>query len=89
MKNQLKTILLLGLLSVALIALGGSLAPRYLTLFVGLALLMNLGAYFFLRPDRARDLSRARGARARRRPWLHAMVEELAGGRGSRPLACS
>ncbi len=77
MKNQLKTVLLLGALSVGLIALGGVLAPSYLFLFVVLALAMNLGAYFFsdrivLRLSRARELPREEA------PWLHAMVEELA-----------
>lgn len=76
MKNQLKTILLLGALSVGLIALGGALAPGHLYLFVGLALVMNLGAYFFsdrivLRMSHARELPREEA------PWLHAMVEEL------------
>jgi Zn-dependent protease with chaperone function len=47
MKNQLKTILLLGALSALLIAIGGALGSGYLYVFTALALIMNLGAYFF------------------------------------------
>ncbi len=47
MYNQLKTILLFGVLSALLLAVGGALAPQALGLFVVLALAMNLGAYFF------------------------------------------
>ena len=46
-KNQLKTILLLGVMSALLVGLGGLVAPSYLYLFAGLAVAMNLGAYFF------------------------------------------
>jgi heat shock protein HtpX len=77
MRNQIKTIVLLGLLSAVLIGLGALVAPGYLYLFGALALAMNLGAYFFsdrivLRMNRAREVSRAEA------PELHAMVEELA-----------
>ena len=47
MKNQLKTIFLLGILSAILIGFGSILGPGYLYGFTALALLMNLGAYFF------------------------------------------
>ena len=47
MKNQLKTLLLLGALSAMLIGIGGALGPGYLYGFTALALLLNLGAYFF------------------------------------------
>jgi heat shock protein HtpX len=45
--NQLKSILLLGLLTALLVGVGGLLAPNSLPIFLGLALLMNLGAWFF------------------------------------------
>ncbi len=76
LSNQLKTVLLLGLLSAMLVGVGGLLSPRYLWLFGALAVLMNLGAYFFsdrivLAMHRARDLPQAEA------PELHAMVAEL------------
>ena len=77
MKNQLKTILLLGSLSALTIGVGALVAPGYLYLFGALALAMNLGAYFYsdrivLRMHRAEEVSPAEA------PELHAMVEELA-----------
>src|SRR5689334_18828275 len=77
MMNQLKTLLLLGALSAVLIAIGGALGPGYLYGFTALALLMNLGAYFFsdklvLRMHRAQAVTPAQA------PALHAMVEEVA-----------
>ncbi len=76
MKNQLKTILLLGTLSAVLIAIGGALGPGYLYGFTALALLMNLGAYFFsdkivLRMHRAQEIS------PQQAPGLHRVVEEV------------
>lgn len=76
MKNQLKTVLLLGVLSSLLIAIGGALGPGYLYGFTALALLMNLGAYFFsdrivLAMHRAREVSPADA------PALHRIVTEL------------
>ena len=76
MKNQLKTILLLGVLSALVLGVGALVAPGHLYLFGALALLMNLGAYFFsdrivLRMHRASEVSPAEA------PELHAMVEEL------------
>lgn len=76
-RNQLKTVLLLGALSALVIGLGGLVAPGHLYLFGALALLMNLGAYFFsdrlvLRMHRASEVSPAQA------PELHAMVAELA-----------
>jgi heat shock protein HtpX len=46
-RNQLKTILLLGAMSALLVGIGGLVAPSYLYLFGALALITNLGAYFF------------------------------------------
>jgi heat shock protein HtpX len=77
MKNQLKTIALLGSLSAIILGLGALVAPGYLILFGAAALAINLGAYLFsdrllLRMHRAREVS------AREAPALHALVEELA-----------
>jgi heat shock protein HtpX len=77
MKNQLKTILLLGTLSALLVAFGATLGPRAFWLFTLLAVAMNLLAYFFsdrlvLRMHGAREVS------ATEAPRLHALVAELA-----------
>jgi heat shock protein HtpX len=77
MKNQFKTVLLLGALSAFLIGIGGALGPGYLYGLTALAVLMNLGAYFYsdrivLAMNRAREVSPAEA------PGLHGMVEELA-----------
>src|SRR5262245_31141633 len=77
MKNQLKTIFLLGILSAVLIGFGGLLGPGYLYGFTALALLMNLGAYFF--SDRlVLRMSGAEEVSPERAPALHRTVEELA-----------
>ncbi|MBL8955529.1 MAG: zinc metalloprotease HtpX [Myxococcaceae bacterium] len=77
MWNQLKTALLLGTLTVLLIALGGALGQGYLYGFTAFALLLNFVMYFFsdklvLAMHRAQPLSE------RDAPWLHAMVAEIA-----------
>ena len=77
MTNQVKTILLLGLLSAVLVAFGGMLGPGYLYFSTGLAVVVNLGAYFFsdrivLAMHQAREVAREDA------PRLHAVVEELA-----------
>lgn len=77
MKNQLKTILLLGVLSAILIAIGGALGPTYLYVFAALSLVMNLGAYFYsdrivLRMHHAREVTPDEA------PGLHRLVGELA-----------
>jgi heat shock protein HtpX len=77
MKNQLKTLFLLGVLSVLLISIGGALGPGYFYGFTALALLMNLGAYFF--SDRI--VLRMHGAQEvtpEQAPALHRLVDELA-----------
>ncbi|WP_437982540.1 zinc metalloprotease HtpX [Sorangium sp. So ce117] len=76
MKNQIKTILLLGVMSAILVSIGGALGPGYLVLFGVLALAMNLGAYFMsdrivLAVHRAAEVSPFEA------PGLHRMVEEL------------
>lgn len=77
MKNQLKTIALLGSLTALVVGLGALVAPGYLYVFGVLALVMNLGAYFYsdklvLRMHGAREVSAAEA------PELHAIVDELA-----------
>ncbi|HSN99244.1 MAG TPA: zinc metalloprotease HtpX [Candidatus Nanopelagicales bacterium] len=77
MKNQLKTILLLGVLSALLIAIGGALGTTYLYLFAAISLVMNLGAYFYsdrivLRMHHAREVTPTEA------PGLHRMVADLA-----------
>ena len=77
MKNQIKTILLLGSLSALVVGFGALVAPGYLYLFGALALAMNLGAYFF--SDRI--VLRMQGAEEvteREVPELYASVRELA-----------
>jgi heat shock protein HtpX len=77
MRNQLKTLLLLGALSALVVGVGGAVAPRHLTLFALMALLMNLGAYFF--SDRiVLALHHAREIDPAEAPDLHRMVAELA-----------
>jgi heat shock protein HtpX len=74
--NQIKTVLLLGALSAVLIGFGSLLGPGYLYGFTGLALLMNLGAYFY--SDRlVLSMSGAREASPREAPLVHRIVEEL------------
>ncbi len=77
MKNQLKTVLLLGGLSAILIGIGSALGPTYLYGFTALAVLLNFGAYFFsdrivLAMHHAHEVPRAEA------PVLHQMVEDLA-----------
>jgi heat shock protein HtpX len=76
MKNQIKTVVLLGALSAVLVAVGGALGPGWLYGMGALALLLNLGAYFY--SDRlVLATSGAREVSPLEAPRLHAMVEEL------------
>lgn len=75
--NQLRTILLLGALSALLVGIGGMLGEGAFVAFTILAVLMNLGAYFFsdrlvLAANRARELPPGQ------LPWLRRITEELA-----------
>jgi len=75
--NQLKTVLLLGILSAILVGAGGALGSGALGISIVLAVVMNVGAYFFsdrivLAMHRAQELSPAES------PELHRMVAELA-----------
>jgi heat shock protein HtpX len=77
MRNQIKTIVLLGVLSAALIGFGSLLGPSTFYLFTALAVVMNLVAYFFsdrivLRMNGAREVA------PHEAPALHGIVEELA-----------
>jgi heat shock protein HtpX len=74
--NQLKTVLLLGLLSGAFIAVGGMLGPGYAAGAAVLAVAMNVGAYFYsdklvLRMHGAQELPEGAA------PGLRRMVQEL------------
>jgi heat shock protein HtpX len=76
MKNQLKTILLISILSAIVIGFGTSVAPSFAYLFVAIAVAMNIGAYFFsdkllLRMHGAREISSAEA------PEIHQMLSEL------------
>jgi len=76
MKNQIKTVVLLGALSATLVAVGGALGPGWLYGMGAVALLLNLGAYFY--SDRlVLAMSGAREVSLLEAPRLHAMVEEL------------
>lgn len=77
MKNQLKTIFLFGVLSALLVSIGAMIGGGALHLFLVLALLMNLGAWFF--SDRVvLRMSGARILEPHEFPALHTMVAELA-----------
>ncbi len=77
MKNQLKTVLLLGALSVLLVALGGAIGGFWTWFFLGIALLLNLGSYLF--SDRiVLRMSGARVIDEQQAPALFGMVRDLA-----------
>jgi heat shock protein HtpX len=76
MKNQIKTILLLGVLSAILIGFGALLGRQWVAGFTILAMAINFGAYFWsdklvLRMHRAEPLTEADA------PRLHAIIREL------------
>lgn len=78
MSSQIKTVLLLGLLTGLILFLGGAMGGRMgLMIAFGFALLMNVGSYWYsdklvLSMYRAKELSEADA------PGLHRMVAELA-----------
>lgn len=77
MKNQIKTFLLMGVLSSLLIGLGYVIGPSYVWIFTFVAVAMNLGGYFFsdkiiLRLYKARELA------AGEQSQIQALVSELA-----------
>ena len=76
MKNRVQTVVLLGALSAILIGVGAAISPQALLAFTILAMLVNLGMYFFsdrlvLKMHGAREVSEAEA------PMLHAIVNEL------------
>lgn len=78
MRNQIKTIVLFGVLGALVVGFGALVAPGQIGFFLVLSLAMNLGAYFFsdrivLRLHRAIEVTEAEA------PDLHAVVAELAG----------
>ena len=78
MVNILKTIVLLGILSVLFIVIGGAIGGKsglYFALFI--SLLLNVGAYFF--SDKlALSASGAKPLDEKKYPELHKMIKELA-----------
>ncbi len=77
MRSQIRTLLLLGVLSALLVAVGGVVGHGAVWVGLGLAAVVNLGAYFFsdrivLRMHRAEEVDAAKA------PGLHRMVEDLA-----------
>ena len=75
--NQLKTVLLLGILSAILVGVGGALGPNALGISIVLAVVMNVGAYFL--SDRiVLAMHRAQELAPDEAPELHGMVAELA-----------
>jgi len=77
MLNQLKSIFLLGVLTALLVGLGGLLAPKALPIFLVVALLMNLGAWFFS-DKMVLAMSRARPVAEGQLPHVRRIVEQLA-----------
>ena len=82
MTSQIKTVLLLALLSAIIIGLGGIMGGRtgIIIAFV-IAMIMNVGSYWY--SDQARELSEDEA------PLLHRMVAELAANAGiPKPRVC-
>jgi heat shock protein HtpX len=78
MNNTIKTTVLLATLTALLIVIGGVLGGRGgMLLFFGLAVVMNLGAYWFS-ADIALRMAGAREIGPDDAPELHRLVEELA-----------
>ena len=77
MTSQIKTVLLLALLSAIIIMLGGLMSGRTGVIFAfGLALLMNVGSYWY--SDKiVLSMYRARELAPEEAPYLHKIVEEL------------
>lgn len=89
MSSQIKTVLLLALLSGLIIVLGGALGGKTgIIIAFGMALFMNVGSYWYsdtivLRMYSARELSPSEA------PYIHTMVTELAANAGiPKPRIC-
>ncbi len=76
MKNQIKTILLLGVLSSILIGFGAMLGRQWVAGFTLLALALNLGAYFFSHKIVLR-MHGAQPVEEHQAPRLYAIIREL------------
>lgn len=78
MGNTIKTTVLLALLTALLIVIGGALGGRGgMLLFFGIAVVMNLSAYWFS-GDIALRMAGAREVSEQEAPDLHRIVEEVA-----------
>lgn len=89
MTSQIKTVLLLGLLSAIIIILGGALGGRSgVIIAFGLALIMNVGSYWY--SDKiVLSMYRARELAPEEAPLIHRIVEELAYNAGiPKPRVC-
>lgn len=89
MTSQIKTALLLALLSGIIISLGGLMGGRTgIVIALGLALIMNIGSYWF--SDRiVLSMYSARELSPEEAPWLHQIVAELAANAGiPKPRVC-
>jgi len=75
--NQLKSVLLLGILTAFLVGLGYVLAPQSMPIFLVIALLMNLGSWFF--SDKlVLAMSHAQPVPDGQLPQLRRIVEQIA-----------
>ncbi len=89
MTSQIKTVLLLALLSGIIIVLGGMLGGRAgVIIAFGLALVMNVGSYWY--SDKiVLSMYHARELAPEEAPYLHQIVEELARNSGiPKPRVC-
>ena len=89
MTSLVKTVLLLALLSAIIIMLGGLMGGRTGVIFAfGLALLMNVGSYWY--SDKiVLSMYRARELAPEEAPYLHKIVEELSHNAGiPKPRIC-
>ncbi|MDR2819980.1 MAG: zinc metalloprotease HtpX [Desulfovibrio sp.] len=89
MTSQIKTVLLLGLLSGIIILLGGMMGGRSgIIIAFGLALVMNVGSYWY--SDKiVLSMYKARELAPEEAPYLHQIVEELARNAGiPKPRVC-
>jgi heat shock protein HtpX len=76
-KNQLKTVLLLGTLSVLLVGAGALMGQQYIFLFGAIAIGINFFSYFYSHKIVLR-VNRAQPVTPQQAPELHAMVQEVA-----------
>lgn len=89
MTSQIKTVLLLALLSGIIIVLGGLLGGRTgVIIAFGLALIMNVGSYWY--SDKiVLSMYHARELAPEEAPYLHQIVEDLARNAGiPKPRVC-